>query len=185
MTALRRRIGGRTHRRSVCGRLEGAGASAVDQETIRAIIEGFAEGRIELPKAKGGAIGNTGRYAPSFSKASPNVSGRPETLYTAAGLATFTGKPEARVEEYRRGEICITVPCAASTVANTYCCSSRLAQQLRQLGEVRRDPPRYIQFILSARATRHQADWGDGVDGVAMLIEGRPFDPCNSLWLRL
>jgi hypothetical protein len=59
------------------------------------------------------------------------------------------------------------------------------AQQPRQLSEVRHHAPRYIQFILSARATRHQADWSDGVDRVAMLIEGRPFDPCNSLWLRL
>jgi hypothetical protein len=58
-------------------------------------------------------------------------------------------------------------------------------QQPRQLGEVHGHAARYIQFILSARATRHQADWSDGVDGVAMLIEGRPFDPRDSLWLRL
>jgi hypothetical protein len=45
--------------------------------------------------------------------------------------------------------------------------------------------PTYLRCGRSARATRHHGDRSEGVDGVAVLIERRPFDPHDSLQLRL
>ena len=68
-------------------------------ETIRAIVEGFSEGRIALPKAQRNGPGLV-RHAPSFIPVGKkNASGRPEASYTAASLAKFTGKPENRVAQ--------------------------------------------------------------------------------------
>jgi hypothetical protein len=70
-------------------------SSIVEQETVRTIIKGFAEGRIKLPSVKavtkngGGAL----RVAPHFAVASgvqPN-SARAELGYTAGTLGEFLG----------------------------------------------------------------------------------------------
>ena len=72
-------------------------STTVEQETVRTVIEAFAEGKIELPKTKDGTTRGHVRVAPSFI-AIPDHSGRPERSYSAATIATFIGSPESRVE---------------------------------------------------------------------------------------
>lgn len=67
----------------------------VEMETIRSIVEGFAEGRIELPKAA--EVSGRSRIAPSFIGGGSNSQNR-EFAYSAESLAKFTGKPIDRVE---------------------------------------------------------------------------------------
>lgn len=68
----------------------------VEMETIRSIVEGFAEGRIHLPKIQQDA--GRSRLAPSFVSGGWANSGNRELLYSAETLAKFTGKETARVE---------------------------------------------------------------------------------------
>jgi ParB-like nuclease domain len=71
-------------------------SALIEQETLRAIVEGFAEGRIELPKVK--TDGNRVRYAPSFLSGGGSNSGRPELGYSATSLSKFLGWNEGKVE---------------------------------------------------------------------------------------
>jgi hypothetical protein len=59
---------------------------------VRSIVEGFAEGRIKLPKAKerNGNQSGAARVAPSFIT-TQSISGHREMLYSAASLAKFIG----------------------------------------------------------------------------------------------
>lgn len=69
----------------------------IEQETVRAIVEGFAEGRIVLPKVKGqGQV----RHAPSFIAPGPKTNSPASggISYTAESLAKFTNKPAGRIE---------------------------------------------------------------------------------------
>lgn len=70
----------------------------VEMETIRSIVEGFAEGRIELPKVSNREHGSL-RYAPSFVGGGKGSSQNRELLYSAESLARFTGKSLSRVEK--------------------------------------------------------------------------------------
>jgi len=75
--------------------------SLVEQETVRAVVEAFAEGKIELPPTsvrpgKAGAF----RLAPLFTvrKDTKNISARAEMIYTTATLAEFLGWKDWKVE---------------------------------------------------------------------------------------
>ena len=68
-------------------------SAAVALETIRAIVKGFAEGKIEMPKVVSGR--DSVRHAPSFIPSGESKSGRPDLLYTAASLAEFLGGEKA------------------------------------------------------------------------------------------
>ena len=76
---------------------EWAWSALVEQETVRSIVEGFADGKIELPAIKSTNADTRRRYAPSFL---PTVSGsgRPEAEYSAATLAKFLGWNESKIE---------------------------------------------------------------------------------------
>ena len=69
-------------------------SASVALETIRAIVNGFAAGKIELPKAANADHGSL-RYAPSFIGTGKSSSGRPELLYSAATIASFLGGDKA------------------------------------------------------------------------------------------
>jgi hypothetical protein len=75
---------------------EWAWSASIEQETVRAIVEGFAQGRIHMPKVK--IDGNRVRYAPSFQSGGGANSGRPELGYSAASLTEFLGWKESKVE---------------------------------------------------------------------------------------
>ena len=79
--------------------MEEWGSSAlIEQETIRAIVEGFAEGRIELPKVTASAKGPF-RHAPSFVPDGGRIeSQRGESIYTAGTLHKFLGWGESKME---------------------------------------------------------------------------------------
>jgi hypothetical protein len=66
-------------------------SAIVAQETIRAIVLGFADGRIELPKAASGR--DSVRTAPSFHVGSKSE--RPDLHYTADSLSKFLGGSKA------------------------------------------------------------------------------------------
>lgn len=70
-------------------------STIIEQETIRAVVEAFAEGKIQLPKPK--RIDAAIRYAPSFMKenSGPNqpAKGKP---YTADTIAMFLGWTKSR-----------------------------------------------------------------------------------------
>jgi hypothetical protein len=77
---------------------EWSGSALIEQETVRAIVEGFAEGRIVMgpvtPSAKGPF-----RHAPSFISDGGRIeSGRQDSIYTAATLSKFLGWNETKVE---------------------------------------------------------------------------------------
>jgi hypothetical protein len=88
-------------------------SAAIEQETVSAVVEAYAAGKIDLekPKAKAGSI----RYAPSFLLDKKDTNDKP---YTAEGVARFlgwtqpSGQASARVrsalkvlEELERGTI--------------------------------------------------------------------------------
>jgi hypothetical protein len=77
--------------------MEEWGASAdVELETVRAIVKGYADGRIKLPKptdTHGGPL----RYAPHFVTSGFPTSGN-HHLYTAKTLGKFLGWKDWRVE---------------------------------------------------------------------------------------
>jgi hypothetical protein len=80
--------------------MEEWGSSApVEQETVRSIIEGFAEGKVQLPAIKGRHDGAL-RHAPSFLPVGKSAtdSARAESVYTADSLAQFLGWNTAKVE---------------------------------------------------------------------------------------
>ena len=66
-------------------------SAIIEQETVRAIVEGYAEGKIQLPmtKHKDGRGSITLRYAPFF--APPRGEAKTDKPYTAATLAEFLG----------------------------------------------------------------------------------------------
>lgn len=79
------------------------GTSAeVEQETIRAVVQAYAEGKIELEKP--GRIDNATRYAPSFKKTNRGASCPPKGKlytnnnkpYTALTVAIFLGWTESK-----------------------------------------------------------------------------------------
>ena len=62
-------------------------SAAIEHETVRAVVEAYAEGKIELPKPSSQA--RSIRYAPSFSESATVADrGRP---YTAQSVAEFLG----------------------------------------------------------------------------------------------
>lgn len=70
-------------------------SSSIEQETVRAIVEGYAAGKIELPKPKGAGNGQGNlRYAPHFG----GQSSRTESPYTVGTLAQFLGWKEYKVQ---------------------------------------------------------------------------------------
>jgi hypothetical protein len=71
-------------------------SSIIEQETVRAVVKAFGEGKIELPKVSGRHDGAL-RYAPSFVPVGKEAtdSGRPESVYTAATLSKFLGGERA------------------------------------------------------------------------------------------
>jgi len=79
--------------------MEEWGSSAVvEQETIRAVVEGYAAGKVELPKAAGGP---RARYAPSFisGRRDNSIPAKAELAYTADTLANFLGWGVDKVEK--------------------------------------------------------------------------------------
>jgi nitrogen regulatory protein PII len=72
-------------------------SAAVEQETVRAVVEAYAEGKIFLPTPAESASANQIRYAPSFIMGDPS---RPAGShpYTAREVAEFLGwlKPSGR-----------------------------------------------------------------------------------------
>jgi hypothetical protein len=66
---------------------------------VRAIVGGYAEGRIKLPRVKDGKGGPI-RHAPSFLPVPTGsiVSAQAETIYSAATLVEFLGWPSYKVE---------------------------------------------------------------------------------------
>lgn len=69
--------------------MEEWGTSAtVEHETIRAVVEAFGEGKIELPKVKQTNPEKL-RYAPSFIMGRPVA--RPDGAYTAESIAKYIG----------------------------------------------------------------------------------------------
>jgi hypothetical protein len=79
---------------------EWAWSALIEQETVRSIVEGFADGRIVLPAVKNGA--GQIRIAPSFlpvgKTADDETSGHQEVSYSAATLTQFLGWEESKVE---------------------------------------------------------------------------------------
>jgi hypothetical protein len=74
-------------------------SSSIEQETVRAIVEAYAEGRIEFPPLKrssGDGDGGSVRFAPAFKVGSPPQGG--EHPYSIATLATFLGWKEYKVD---------------------------------------------------------------------------------------
>jgi ParB-like nuclease domain len=73
-------------------------SASIEQETVRAVVEAFADGKIELPPPTQGA--REIRYAPSFV-VSPEVIAQREHPYTIRGVATFLGwtKPNGDAQE--------------------------------------------------------------------------------------
>jgi len=66
-------------------------SAAVEHETVRAVVEAYAEGRIDLPRP--GAKTTTGiRYAPSFIADGPDPG--PDQPYAASVVADFLGWTE-------------------------------------------------------------------------------------------
>jgi ParB-like chromosome segregation protein Spo0J len=79
--------------------MEEWGSSAdIEAETVRAIVKGYAEGRIELPKVHGRAV--TLRIAPHFKLVSDvtEASSREEASYSAETLSKFLGWNESKIE---------------------------------------------------------------------------------------
>ena len=77
---------------SSCGNMEEWGASAdIEAETIRAIVKGFADGRVELPKPASTSDTRKTRTAPHFK---PNGEARGTSpllhQYTPDTLANFS-----------------------------------------------------------------------------------------------
>ena len=79
---------------------EWAHSAIIEQETVRAIVEAYGDGRIKLPAVKKGTTRGTIRIAPSF-KAGPDGEDSPrgETSYTADTLSKFLGWKESKVED--------------------------------------------------------------------------------------
>jgi hypothetical protein len=71
-------------------------SASIEQETVRAIIEGFAEGRIQMPKEQNNR--ETVRIAPSFVPKSRSGVNPDVRIYSAATLAKFLGWKESKVE---------------------------------------------------------------------------------------
>ena len=70
VSAARHTRGEHTRASKQVGKQFGISARSVGQETIRAVVEAFAEGKIVLPKVPTKTNKNHIRYAPSFRKAS-------------------------------------------------------------------------------------------------------------------
>jgi hypothetical protein len=70
-------------------------SATVEQETIRAIVEGYANGKIELDDPNGVTKGRL-RYAPRFS-IGEHQDARPDAPYTIETLARFLGWGESKV----------------------------------------------------------------------------------------
>jgi hypothetical protein len=71
-------------------------SATFDQETIRAVVEGLAAGRLKLPAIERmDGRGGDCRYAPSFS---PSREGEKTKAYSAKSLAQFLGLKEYKVE---------------------------------------------------------------------------------------
>jgi len=68
-------------------------SAAVEQETVRAVVEAYAEGKIELPQAGVGTNPEYIRYAPSFvtGESQPPGADGPVHPYTAQAIAEFLG----------------------------------------------------------------------------------------------
>jgi ParB-like chromosome segregation protein Spo0J len=69
----------------------------VEQETVRAIVKGYAEGRIDLGELPEKVQKNATRYAPSFVLGDARSAGA-EHPYTSAMLVRFLGWNEYRVK---------------------------------------------------------------------------------------
>src|SRR5262249_46957427 len=65
-------------------------SSSIEQETVRSIIEGYAEGKIELPPPPAKARADEVRYAPMFKVGHVPSSGSAHA-YTILTLAEFLG----------------------------------------------------------------------------------------------
>ncbi len=84
--------------------LEEWGTSAsVEQETIRAVVEAYAKGQVQLPKVGSETSRASIRYAPSFAAGEDVDPGRRQHPYTADTLARFigwiepSGRPQGKV----------------------------------------------------------------------------------------
>ena len=71
--------------------------AAVEQETVRAIIEGYADGRINLPELSEDTPKNKIRNAPHFIQGEPSSSSD-ERPYTSTQLMEFLGWKEWKVK---------------------------------------------------------------------------------------
>jgi ParB-like chromosome segregation protein Spo0J len=82
--------------------MEEWGSSAdIEAETIRAIVKGFADGRIALPSVKADTTRGHIRLAPLFKPVSDNGdhSSREERSYSSESLAKFLGWGVSKVED--------------------------------------------------------------------------------------
>lgn len=75
-------------------------SAEIDQETVRAVVLAYAQGKIELPavRARRGADGGTARYAPSFKIGEITVLPQGKTAYTAGTIAKFLGWKPYKVD---------------------------------------------------------------------------------------
>jgi hypothetical protein len=78
-------------------------SASIEQETIRAVVQAFAGGKVELPPVKARDSNKSGacRVAPSFVPVhdAKSISSREKMLYSAATLAKFLGWREAKVHD--------------------------------------------------------------------------------------
>lgn len=75
--------------------------AAVEMETIRAVVEAWAKGEIQLPKVKPRTPPEKIRYAPSFVRGLTSVTNT-EVGYTADSIAEFLGWKQPNGEPSRR-----------------------------------------------------------------------------------
>jgi nitrogen regulatory protein PII len=79
--------------------MEEWGSSAVvEQETVRAVVEAYADGLIELLNVPKNTDINLIRYAPSFIRGEPSAATR-EVRYTATTVAAFLGWDLQKVKD--------------------------------------------------------------------------------------
>ncbi len=77
-------------------------SAAIEHETVRAVVEAYADGKIELPQPEPTTPRRQLRYAPSFTVGDV-LPARGEHPYTAEGIAKFigwmkpSGEPQAKV----------------------------------------------------------------------------------------